>query len=615
MSDATNAPSGSPSNPANDPLLAEQRSALESESKRLQVGIIIGLVILVGVVGFAVLGGKTRDVNTLRIAVANDVKKLDPHDIEDIESGRACDLIFERLVAIGTDEAGNFEIQPELSSSWELSEDGTTYTFTLRDGATFHDGSAIDAAAVVRSLDRVRNGVDPVTKVAIGSPYAGSYAEIESVTALEDGRVEVQLSGPNSVFLYNLAMTPASIVAPAALDAFTGAAAPAAEESEEAEGDEATAEASATDEAKADDAGGTGAALEAIGSGPWQFKAWQPGQALTLDRWDAYAGSRTMPKVKRVVLTVIPEAEQQKNALLAGDIDVASYVLPEQRSQLEEADAVNTVLANVPNVTYLAMCPNPTINLPSGETAPNPMADPRLREAIALWLDKQAIVDVAYKSLGQPTDTLVPPGMAGRVTDLMSDDLATRRDRARQLIAEIVEERGEAPAITINHFTQSRGYLPAPATVVETVQAQLQELGLDVTLSNDNFQQYIDKSNAGHYAFGILGWQTDNGTVDNFLGPLVGLDGDGVPNKTNMAKWTSPEFQALLDQALRTADPAERARIYQQAERMRHAAWVNIPIAHYRYLWATRSDVNNFAVDPLARLSIDEVTIGTPAGQ
>jgi peptide/nickel transport system substrate-binding protein len=280
--------------------------------------------------------------------------------------------VFEGLTRFGPDGS----ILPALAAAWEVSEDGATYTFTLQDGVTFHDGTAMTAEDVVFTLDRAR---------AVGSTNAqpGLFANIVSVAAPDDLTVVVTLDGPDGAFPFDMAWGDAVIVAP------------------ESAGTNAT---------------------NPIGTGPFRFADWVQGDRVEVVRYDAYWGEPVA--LEAATFRFITDPNAAFAALMAGDVDAfPNFPAPETLAQFEADPQFNVIVGSTEGETILAM-----------NNMGTPLDDIRVREAIAHAINRQDIIDGAMFGYGTPIGTHFAPHHPDYVdlTALSAYD----PDRSRALLAE-----------------------------------------------------------------------------------------------------------------------------------------------------------------------------------
>lgn len=280
--------------------------------------------------------------------------------------------VFEGLTRIGPDGA----VIPGLAENWIVSDDGLTYTFELREGATFHDGTALDAGDVVFSLDRARGEGSVNAQKAL-------FAAIETVEQMDELTVKVTLSRPAGDFLYNMGWGDAVIVAPES-----------AETNKE----------------------------NPVGTGPFRFVEWQKGAAVTLARSDAYWGEA--PALQTVTFRFIPDPAAATAALLAGDVHAFPNLPAPESVPVFEADPRFTVfIGSTEGETILAT-----------NNARPPFDDIGVRRAIAHAIDRQAIIEGAMFGLGTPIGSHFAPHHPAYVE--LSETYPHDPGRARQLLAE-----------------------------------------------------------------------------------------------------------------------------------------------------------------------------------
>lgn len=280
--------------------------------------------------------------------------------------------VFEGLTRIGSDGA----VQPGLAENWVISDDGLTYTFELREGVTFHDGTTLDAGDVVFSLDRARGEASVNAQKALFEP-------IESVEQMDELTVEITLSRPAGDFLYNMGWGDAVIVAPES-----------AETNKE----------------------------NPVGTGPFRFAQWQKGAAVTLERFDGYWGEA--PALEQVTIRFIPDPAAATAALLAGDVQAfPNLPTPESIPQFEADPRFEVVIGSTEGETIL-----------STNNAKAPFDDIRVRQAIAHAIDRQAIIDGAMFGLGTPIGSHFAPHHPAYME--LVETYPYNPDRARELLAE-----------------------------------------------------------------------------------------------------------------------------------------------------------------------------------
>ena len=261
--------------------------------------------------------------------------------------------VFEGLTRFASDGS----ILPALAASWEISEDGLTYTFHLNEGVTFHDGSAFDAEDVKFSLERIN---------AEGSLNAQKalYTDIASVETVDPLTVKITLSKPNGNLIYNLAWGDAVMVAPESAD---------------------------------------NNKTNPIGTGPFIFKDRVEGDHIDLEKNQSYWG--TPVKLEAATFRFIADPTAAFAALQAGDVDsFPNFPAPETVAQFQNDPRFRVVVGSTEGETILSM-----------NNAKPPLDNVKVREAIAHAIDRQAIIDGAMFGFGTPIGTFMPPSNADYV--------------------------------------------------------------------------------------------------------------------------------------------------------------------------------------------------------
>ncbi|WP_126974870.1 ABC transporter substrate-binding protein [Frigidibacter oleivorans] len=423
--------------------------------------------------------------DTLVLGMALEPPNLDPTAgaaaaIDEVVYGN----LFEGLTRFGP--AG--EVLPALAERWEASEDGRVWTFHLRPGVTFHDGSAFDAADVKFSLDRARAPDSANAQKAL-------FAGIEAVELPDPMTVVVRLSAPNGAFDWNMAWGDAVILAP-----------------------ETAAQ----------------AATAPVGTGPFRLADWVQGDHVTLAAWPEYWGE--IPALTRATFRFIPDPTAAFAALMAGDVDAFPiYPAPETLPALAADPRFKVIVGTTEGETILAM-----------NNAKPPLDDPRVREAIALAVNRDEIIEGAMFGQGTPIGTHFAPHNPDYV-DLL--DLSPHDpDRARALLAE-----AGAGDLTL------RLALPPPAYARrggEIIAAELRAVGIRTEIANLEWAQWLEQVFKGR-DFDL--------TIVAHVEPMdIGI----YARPDYYFGYARPDFVALNDRLNATADSAGRSAILKDMQRM-----------------------------------------------
>jgi peptide/nickel transport system substrate-binding protein len=506
------------------------------------------LAVVLAAAGVASCGlarrGGTADARgeTLIVGRASDPLSLDPARTTDSESIETCEQVFEHLVRYRAD---SMEIEPALATHWEVSSDGRVWTFHLRTGVRFHDGTPLNADAVVWSLERQRDPGHPDHKPDFVY-WESSFRNIQKVEKVDDMTVRITIERPYAPFLANLAMFPVSILSPAAVRR-----------------------------------SGDGYDRSPVGTGPFKFVEWVPGERLVLTANPYYWGGA--PRLEYLVFRPIRDARQRLQAMEGNAVNVAYGLAPHDIPYVRLHPDLVLHRAAGNNVAYLAM-----------NTQRPPFNDVRVRRAVNYAINKVPLTKLIYQGMATPAKGPVPPGLWGYVEDL--PDYHYDPAQARALLREAGVPVGVRPKLYTS--TDPRDYLPAPERVARVIACNLREVGLNAEVVSQPLGAHLRSMSNGEHDLCLHGWTGDNGDPDNFLYMLLDRDNTvpGVAN--NVAFYRNGALHGLLIWARESSDRAEREHLYDQAQRMIHedAPWV--PLWHSDFTAVAHRNVRGLVVHP-----------------
>ncbi|MDB4968205.1 MAG: peptide/nickel transport system substrate-binding protein [Myxococcales bacterium] len=486
----------------------------------------------------------------LLVGRANDAIALDPARVTDSESAEVTEQIFDHLVRYKPDSA---EIEPSLAESWD-SADGRVWTFHLRKNVRFHDGTPFDAAAVVFSFDRQRDPHHPFHQDDF-TYWENTFRNIQAVEALDSSTVRITIERSYAPFLSNLAMFPVSIVSPAAVRKW-----------------------------------GSEFARHPVGTGPFRFVEWSPGERIMLASNPNYWGGA--PKIQHLVFVAIRDARQRLVALEGGAIDVAENLSPEDLQFVALHPELTLLRVAANNVAYLAM-----------NTTHPPFDDVRVRRAVNFAINKTAIVKLIYQGLAKPASTPVPPAMWSHVDET---DYHYDRNEAMKLLAAAHYTRpAKRPRLFV--MDTPRTYMPAPETVARIIQHNLRDVGMDVEVVVNDFETQVRMTQNGEHDLCLLGWTADTADPDNFLYVLFDPENAEPGTARNLAFFKNAELHGILSWAQESSDRHERERFYKKAQDLisHEAPWV--PLAHGEAVVAARANLGALRVHPSSTVYFQRV--------
>ncbi|MFJ4037318.1 ABC transporter substrate-binding protein [Microbacterium sp. NPDC090007] len=462
--------------------------------------------------------------STFVFGASGDPSSLDPAFASDGESFRISRQIFEGLVGV---EPGTADPAPMLAESWTQSDDGLSYTFQLKEGVTFHDGTEFNADAVCFNFDR-QNNFTGIAQSESLSYYWGKimrgYADTGTsiyggCEAASPTEVTLTLTQPFAGFIPALSLPAFAIQSPAALEQY-----------------------------QADEVGGTSEAptlseyaqAHPTGTGPFKFDAWEPGAETTVSAYDGYWGEQG--QVQEVIFRVIGDTTARRQALESGSIDGYDLVAPADLGALESA---GYMLSNRDpfNILYLGM-----------NQADPALADERVRQAIAQAIDKQQLVTQVLPEGTTVASQFMPDSVIGFNEGVTEYDFD--QDAAKALLAEAGFTEANPLTITFNYPVNiSRPYMPNPEQIFTNLQSQLEAVGIVVNPVSNEWGEYLDLIQGGsEHGIHLLGWTGDYNDPDNFVGTFFGGPSNewGFDNAELFSALTSARGLATEDEQ----DPA-----------------------------------------------------------
>ncbi len=503
--------------------------------------------------------GSSGDSSTFVFAGSAEPVTLDPFFASDGESFRIARQIFEGLV--GT-EPGTADPAPLLAESWEVADDGLSYTFALRDGVTFHDGTDFNAEAVCANFDRWYNMPESAQTDDLTYYYAALFrgfatgersdeAIYDSCTADEELTATITLQKPFAGFISAMSLPAFSMQSPSALEEFQ-------------------------DDAGANPRTSEYSTAHPTGTGPFELESWDRGTDVTLSAYGDYWGEES--SIDRAVVVSIDDPKARADALRNGDIDGYDLVGPADIEPLT-SDGFQIVNRDAFNVLYLGM-----------NQAQKPLGDLKVRQAIAHAINKDEVISASMPEGTEAAVEFIPPIVVGWTDEVTQYDYDPAK--AKQLL----QEAGAAGAtIEFNYPTGvSRPYMPQPEDTFNVIRTQLEAVGLKIKPTADAWSpDYLEKiQGTKKHGLHLLGWTGDYNDTDNFLGVFFGA-------KSSEWGFDNPEiFTALKDaRGLPTVD--EQVPLYEQINKDIMDFLPGVPLAHPVPSLAFAPEVSGYQASPV----------------
>jgi peptide/nickel transport system substrate-binding protein len=452
-----------------------------------------------------------QPAGTLVVGLVAEPVNLDPAQVTDLNSNRVGRRIAETLVMFPDEST---QIVPGLAESWTISKDGLRYTFKLRTGISFHDGTPFNAAAVKDSIERQVNPEHPFNKLG-KYPFANYFfGNVKAVEVVDAATVEFVLKEPRASFLAVLTAGAASIVSPTAVRKF-----------------------------------GQDYANQPVGTGPFKYVSWERGQRVVLEKNASYW--RFPVKLDRVIYRPIVEDQARLTELLTGALDLIVGTPPDYVSQLENNARV-TVLKQVgAHVWYLGI-----------NNQKKPFDDKRVRQALNYAVNKEAIVRDVLKGTGTLSVGPVLPKTWGADSGLKPYPYDP--ERAKKLLAEAGHPNGFTTTLWV---PESGSGMQSPVAMSTVIQSNLKAIGVNVTLQTMEWGAYLAKLRTKEQELFALSWMAGNEDPDMVMYPLL-HSSQWTPNGPNRALYRNEKFDELLHQARLTTDEKKRVDLYRQAQRI-----------------------------------------------
>jgi len=477
-------------------------------------------------------------------------KALDPAAVTAVNDFRILMNVYDGLVRY---KSGTLEVEPALATEWEISEDGTVYTFTLREGVTFHDGSAFDAEAVKFNFDRMLNEDHPYHDTG-PFPLAFFFSAIEETEVVDPMTVRFTLNAPYAPFLSNLAYPTGLIVSPAAVERH-----------------------------------GADFGRNPSGTGPFTFAEWRSNEAVVVEKnpdyWDG------APALDAVIFRPITDANTRVAEMLAGGIDMMVEVPPNALSQFQGDDFAVVEQAG-PHVWFLIL------NAKEG-----PFANKMVRQAANYAVNKSALVNDVLEGTAEVAAGPTPPAFAWAYNEDL-EPYPYDPEKARELIA----ESGVEDLDLTFYVTEGGSGMLDPVAMGTAIQADLNAVGFDVTIETYEWNTFLGEVNPGLEGkadMAEMAWMTN----DPDTLPYLALRTEAWPDKGgfNSGYYSNPEVDELLNEARVATDQDRRAELYKQMQEIVHeeAPWVFV--ANWKQNAVTNDRVEDFRLEPSFFLLLRDV--------
>src|SRR5713226_538923 len=455
----------------------------------------------------AAQAGQPKRGGILKVGLQADPTSLDPQKTSLTALFHVTEHIYSMLVRLKPD----LTVEPDLAEKWDISADGKTYTFTLRKGVKFHSGKPLVAADVKYTFDRL---VDKAT----ASPNATLLAPAESVAAPNETTVVITLKTADASFLTNLVAPATAIINKDAVDKY---------------GD---------------------LTKNADGTGPFKFKEYVPNTRVVLERNPDYfeAGK---PYIDGIEMTIASDDTARTAAVKTGTVDFIEYAPLKDIPSLKADTSLSMAGDQNTNIRFVGL-----------NVTRKPYNDLKVRQAIALAVDRESVLGPAVFGFGTPTLELFPPGYwAGLGTKPTTADVA----KAKQMLADAGYPNGFSTTI----LSWSQYSFLSNAAVV--LQEQLKQIGISADINLEENAAFIKDYLDNNFDVTVSGTSAYVDPNDIYLANF------GTNQPSNAVRYSNPKADELIAAGVATTDQAKRKQVYQQLQQLLldDAPWINLYIA------------------------------------
>ncbi|MGL5389541.1 MAG: ABC transporter substrate-binding protein [Serratia sp. (in: enterobacteria)] len=475
--------------------------------------------------------------------------------------------IYNRLVDF---KVGTTELQPSLAESWDVSEDGKVYTFHLRQGVKFQSNKYFkptrdfNADDVIFSFMRQKDANHPYHNVS-----NGNYSNFESlefgklITAIDkvdDHTVRFTLAYPEAPFVADLGWYFASILSAEYANSMLKAGTPERVD------------------------------MDPIGTGPFELKQYQKDSRILFSAFPDYWQGKA--KIDRLVFSITPDASIRYAKLEKNECQVMPFPNPADLPRMKENKDINLMQKAGLNTGFLAF-----------NTQKAPLDNVKVRQALALAINKPAIIEAVFHGTGIAAKNLLPPGVWSADADLKDYDYDPEQAKA------LLKEAGFANGMTIDLWAMpvQRPYNPNAKRMAEMIQADWAKVGVTAKIVTFEWGEYLTRVKNGEHQAALMGWTTATGDPDNFFGPLYSCT--SANGGSNSSKWCYQPFDKLILEARAESNHEKRVVLYKQAQQMMHDQMPAVMIAHSTIFEPVRKEVTGYEIDPFGKHIFYQVDI------
>ncbi|MCK7614507.1 ABC transporter substrate-binding protein [Roseibium sediminicola] len=489
--------------------------------------------------------------NVLVVGQIAEPKSLDPHAVTAVNDFRILVNLYDGLVRY---KDGTLEVEPSLAESWTISDDGKSYTFKLREGVTFHDGSPFNAEAVKFNFDRMLKEDHPFHDTG-PFPLSFFFSTVEEVTAEDDTTVTFKLSAPYAPFLSNLAYPTGLIVSPEAVKQH-----------------------------------GKDFGRNPSGTGAYKFGEWIANSKMVAIRNDDYWDGA--PDLEALIFRPVTDANTRIAEMLSGGLDVMVEVPPDSLQQFKDDSTFKVLEQAGPHVWFLIL-----------NAKEAPFDNKAARQAANYAINKKALVENILQGTAEVAAGPTPPAFAWAYNEGL-EPYPYDPEKAKELL----KEAGYNGEEVTFYVTEGGSGMLDPIAMGTAIQADLQAVGMNVKIETYEWNTFLGKVNPGlegKAGMAEMAWMTN----DPDTLPFLALRTEAMPDKGgfNSGYYSNAKVDELLEKAREVTDQGERAKLYKEMQEIvqEDAPWVFV--ANWKQNAVTKASVEDFKLQPSFFLMLQDV--------
>ncbi len=489
--------------------------------------------------------------NDLVIAVETSISSLDPQNLSDTLSISAVRAMYENLVMFDDD----MNVVGQLAESYEISDDSLTYTFHLRKGVKFHDGTDFNAAAVKANIDRilVEDNNLGIRRYFVVTKDDVQTKRVESIETPDDYTVIFKLTTPYSPFINKLTLV--CMISPAAIEKY----------------------------------GNEGLITNPVGTGPYVFKEWVEGDHMTATKNVNYWG--TAPGVDSLTIKEVPEAGSRTAMLQTGEAD---FIYPMPSDQISAVENTGDITVNATTSTIMRY-----VTLNSNVKA---LSDVKVRQAMNYAIDRNAYVQLMYAGYGAPATSVMAPAIS-----YYSEQTPYEYDleKAKALLAEAGYADGFKLTIWGDNSTQEVKGMTFIKQQLEQVGIEVEVVPMEPATVSDKIYVPLEEAEINMW---YVNWSPSSCDADGAMRALF-YSTMCPPTSANTAYYNNPELDALLDQGIELSDPAELTTIYSKAQSI---LWNDAPwlfLGNDKNIFANKTYLSGVTVAPDGAIAFSNASL------